>query len=182
MARSVFWPGLLLGRNLERFCRRYLPADFASLNIRFAAIATDIHSRAPVILDSGDLASAISASCAMQFVRPPVRRSGLRLKDGGMTCVLPSQICLDRGADFVVASDVWAWSAFLRTCRVSTLHPGTARLYSRHYLRALDATDILVTTPIPLAGYVPGSVSIERLIQAGETAGRIALISPQTAD
>src|SRR5947208_9364433 len=37
MARTVFWPALLAGSRLERFCARHLPDTFAELRLPFAA-------------------------------------------------------------------------------------------------------------------------------------------------
>jgi len=83
MARTVFWPGLLDGRRLERFCARHLPETFADLRLPFAAMATRLPSKEPVTIGEGRLASAISASCAQRVVRRPVVRDGERLRDGG---------------------------------------------------------------------------------------------------
>jgi len=61
MAREVFWPGLLNGRRLERFCATWLPQQFEDLELPFAAIATIVSNRQTIILKSGNLAAAISA-------------------------------------------------------------------------------------------------------------------------
>src|SRR6266852_4659565 len=93
MAREVFWPGLLNGKRLEQFCAKWLPENFADLQVPFAAIATRVPGGQTVILRAGNLAAAISASCAIRVIRRPVSLNGDRLKDGGMSCVLPSIVC-----------------------------------------------------------------------------------------
>src|SRR5512140_136371 len=38
LARKTFWPALLRGETLEKFCKQHLPAYFADLMVPFAAI------------------------------------------------------------------------------------------------------------------------------------------------
>lgn len=178
MARSIFWPRLLHGKSLERFAAEYLPESFASLKLPFAAVATDLGANEPVTINSGPLASAISASCALRVLRRPVVRDGLRLKDGGFTCVLPTAACRELGAEFVIASDVWEWSSLMRTLGCSPADPyWTNRAYPSHYKSALSHTDIHIHPYIPAEGYMPGRAAVERMIAVGEGATHRALES-----
>lgn len=172
MAEAVFWPSLLNGGKLEEFCRQYLPASFAELKIPFAAVATTIPGKRTVVLTAGLLAPAISASCAMRVVRRAVPLNGDRLKDGGISCVLPSLECRRLGAEFIIGSDVWELSAFLRSFGLAHRHPGARRVYPRQYLDAVHGSDLLIQPDIPITAYIPGSISVDRLIAAGETATR----------
>jgi len=63
---------------MEQFCRQRLPRGFEDLTLPFAAVATGLPSKEPVTLTSGNLASAINASCALP-VRRPVMREGENL-------------------------------------------------------------------------------------------------------
>jgi NTE family protein len=175
MAEAVFWPSLLNRGKLEQFCCRHLPRSFVDLSLPFAAIATTLPDKRTVILRTGKLASAISASCAVRVVRRPVFLNGEKLKDGGISCVLPSLECRELGAEYVVASDVWEFSALFRDLGVSHVHRRAPNLYPRHYLNAARSADLLVQPDIPIAVYVPGVISIDRLIAAGETATHRAL-------
>lgn len=166
MARAVFWPTLLNGKLLEQFCRQHLPATFEQLRLPFAAIATEFPARRPVALAAGELASAISASCALRILRRPVRRQALKLKDGGYTCVLPALACRELGAEFVIGSDVWELSGML--CAFG-IQPDAA-IFPRHYREAVQATDCLIRPAIPVSTYLPNAASIERLIAEGERA------------
>jgi NTE family protein len=166
MAHAVFWPTLLNGKLLERFCEQQLPATFEQLRYPFAAVTTEFPARRPVILTEGRLASAISASCALRIIRRPVRRAGLKLKDGGYTCVLPAKACRDLGAELVISSDVWELSSLLRAFGCKPEHP----LFPQHYREAVQKTDWLIQPAIPFSSYVPNVTSIERLIAAGERA------------
>lgn len=175
LARKVFWPTLLHGETLERFCAAHLPRTFGGLKLPFAAIATALPEKQALVITQGQLASAISASCALRGIRRPVTREGRRLKDGGIACVLPSEACRTLGAGFIVGSDVWELSSVLRGVGIHPYHASAGRTYPLHYRKAARNTDILVHPRIPLSGYVPRPVAIERMIAAGAEATRLAL-------
>jgi len=175
LARKTFWPKLLHGEMLERFCAEHLPATFADLKLPFAATTTELPGKRTVMITKGDLASAISASCALRGIRRPVRREGKRLKDGGIACVLPSEACRTMGADFIIGSDVWELSSLFRGVGIGPHHPRAGSTYPAHYHSAVRSTDLLIHPRVPLAGYLPGPQAIERMISAGEHATRLAL-------
>jgi NTE family protein len=170
MARAVFWPSLLHGDRLERYCEKHFPETFAHLSLPFAALATAMPSKQVITITEGHLASAISASCALRVIRRPVVRTGQRLKDGGIACVLPALACRELGAEFVISSDVWELSSLLRGVGLHPTTPLGQNFYPAHYLSALQRTDLLIQPAIPTAGYVPGAAAVERLITAGERA------------
>ncbi|MEW6731358.1 MAG: patatin-like phospholipase family protein [Acidobacteriota bacterium] len=170
MAQSIFWPSLLHGATLERFCQKYLPESFAQLELPFAAIATVLPSKQAIAISSGKLASAISASCSIRFLRRPVLREGQLLKDGGMACVLPAINCRELGAEIVISSDVWELSSVLRRIGCKPASPRTSRFYPQHYRLAIDNTHILIQPYIPAIGYLPGNTAIKRMIAIGEEA------------
>lgn len=168
LARSVFWPHLLNGKTLERFSVRHLPGSFEELKTPFAAVTTMVPSGSAFAITSGQLSSAISASCALRVLRRPVKREGLHLKDGGFSCVLPTRACRELGADFVIGSDVWEWSSVLRSLGCTPVK--TARLYPTHYQSALAHTDLHIHPEIPISGYVPGPAAVDRMVAVGERA------------
>ena len=171
MATSVFWPSLFHGELLERFCKRHLPATFEELHLPLAVVVTKFPAKQALSLTTGGLASALSASCAIPIVRRPVRRDGLKLKDGGYTCVLPAIQSRDLGAEFVIGSDVWELSAIMRALGCPSSHP----FFPTHYRDAVSQTDLLIQPAIPIWSYVPGLPAFERLIVEGELATKRAL-------
>lgn len=175
LARNTFWPKLLHGETLERFCAEHLPGTFGGLKLPFAAVTTELPIKHAVAITEGELASAISASCALRGVRRPVHREGKQLKDGGIACVLPSEACRAMGADFVIGSDVWEISSLLRGVGISPHHPQAGGTYPAHYQSAIRNTDLIIHPRVPLAGYLPGPLAIDRMIAAGEQAARLAL-------
>jgi NTE family protein len=180
MARKVFWPSLLHGSALERFCARQFPVNFADLSLPFVATATAVPAKQTVVLRTGRLAPAISASCAVHLRRPVVI-AGKRLKDGGFSCVLPSRVCRDLGAGFVIASDVWEFSAMFRGIGITHRHRLAERVYPPHYMRAVQSSDLLIQPAIPLSSYVLLPGFVDRLIASGEAAARRTLESDACA-
>ncbi len=89
--RQDFWdpapgPGLLAGRAFRRLLEATLPRrDFAGLGARLAVSAHDLLGHRTIVLDEGDLAEAVHASCAVPVLFHPVRRAGRLLVDGGVS-------------------------------------------------------------------------------------------------
>ncbi|MCB9421654.1 MAG: patatin-like phospholipase family protein [Ardenticatenaceae bacterium] len=79
---------------------------FADLQIPLAVVATDLVNRKIVILDEGDVVTAVLATIAFPIIFPPVERGGMLLVDGGLLNNLPFDIARARGATFVIAVDL----------------------------------------------------------------------------
>lgn len=60
-----------------------------SLPVKFAAVATDFETGAPVSLRHGRLLAAVTASCAIPAVLPPYPFGGRHLTDGGTVADVP---------------------------------------------------------------------------------------------
>ena len=80
--------------------------SFDSLPIPFRAVATDLRTRAAVVLESGDLARAVRASMAIPLVFDPVRIEGRQLVDGGLAANVPIGVARAQGAARLIVSDV----------------------------------------------------------------------------
>jgi len=101
--------GVQSNDRLEQFVRDRLPVSrFEDLPTPFAAVATDLKTGAAVIMrDTGDVAFAIRASCAIPGWYVPVTDSdGRQLVDGGLVAVVPASVARSLGADLVIAVDV----------------------------------------------------------------------------
>ncbi|MEO3809119.1 patatin-like phospholipase family protein [Sphaerisporangium sp. B11E5] len=79
-----------------------LPRRIEDLAIPFTAVAMDLVTGAQVLLDHGDLESALLASAAIPGVLPPVDREGRTLVDGGVIAFVPVLAALRAGAASVV--------------------------------------------------------------------------------
>jgi NTE family protein len=103
--------GVIAGQHVsELFARLTWPVqtvrDFRRLPIPFSAVATDIATGEPVVLDSGSLAGAMRASMSLPSVFAPAALDGRVLLDGGIARSLPAQDARALGADLVICSDV----------------------------------------------------------------------------
>jgi NTE family protein len=98
---SLLKPELLLDLMLPSKVAR----DFAQLAIPLKVVATDFYAQEQIVLQGGDLRSAVAASMALPALFTPVTRDGLVLMDGGLVNPLPFDV-LKGEADITVAIDV----------------------------------------------------------------------------
>lgn len=100
-------PGHRLGVELRLLCLRAAGITvFDDLPIPFRAVAADLGSGRQVIMDDGDLASALRASMAVPGVFAPAEMDGRWLVDGGVVANLPVSVARAMGADLVIAVDL----------------------------------------------------------------------------
>ena len=103
--------GAVSSQSLEWMLRRYtLPtrhlSSFDALPIAFRAVATDMETGQPVVLDRGDLAAALRASMSVPGVFAPLELDGHILGDGGLVNNLPVDVARQMGADVVIAVNI----------------------------------------------------------------------------
>ncbi|MCJ9428990.1 patatin-like phospholipase family protein [Kordiimonas marina] len=99
--------GLIGGGKIERRLREHFGArTIEQLPKPFAAVAADIYSGARIVLDEGDVVTAVRASSAVPGMLPPVRTGRLLLTDGGVVDPVPVAAVRDLGADFIIAVDL----------------------------------------------------------------------------
>ena len=108
-----FPKGLIQGQKLSNELRKAtLPvADiekFDDLPIPFRAVATDLATGEPVVLDHGSLATAVRASLSAPGVIAPVPLDGRLLVDGGISQNLPVDVARAMHVDVIIAVDVSA--------------------------------------------------------------------------
>jgi NTE family protein len=100
--------GLLSNAPMGELLRKNLPYQkIEDLPIPFAAVACALETGEEVVFkDTGDLPTAIRASCAIPGVFVPVEHDGRHLIDGGVTSLVPAQAVKEMGAEIVIAVDV----------------------------------------------------------------------------
>lgn len=103
--------GIIAGQNLGFILNELtrnvaLVEDFDRLPIPFRAVATNLENGNMVVLDSGNLATAIRASMSIPGVYAPVSLDGRLLVDGGVANNLPVSVARDMGADVIIAVDI----------------------------------------------------------------------------
>lgn len=173
IARMSLTPrlGLLDSGALTDAIRRVLGEDplIEDLPRRFAAVATDLRSRQPVVIDQGPLNVALRATIAVPGLLAPVRRHGRVLMDGGMTDNVPIDAARHLGASRIIVVRLHAKWENVRMMRVAAT---AAELEE-------DPSIILIQPEMEgLAQWSMGDVP--RLIEEGRRAARTALDSLST--
>lgn len=102
--------GLVQEQKLTELLRRAtLPVAtvdrFDDLMTPFRAVATDLETGDPVVMDSGDLATALRASMSAPGVFAPVERDGRLLVDGGLVENLPIDVVRSMHVDVLIVVD-----------------------------------------------------------------------------
>ena len=170
--------GVLQGQELWlKFSELLFPVhqikDFNQLPIPFRCIATDLSTGEAVVLDSGELVSAIRASMAIPSVFTAVDYNGMRLVDGGVVRNFPVRDVRNMGAQIVIGSNVS--QGLLAAKKVNN---ALQVLLQVAFFREAEDTklevplcDIYVQTP--LDKYSMGSFSsADEIIEAGKEEGR----------
>jgi NTE family protein len=106
-----FSTGVIEGQELwlkfsELFRPVYGIKDFSKFPIPFKCIATDISTGEAVVLDTGEIVSAVRASMAIPSVFTAVDYDGKKLVDGGVVRNFPVKDVREMGADIVIGSNV----------------------------------------------------------------------------
>lgn len=96
--------------SLLRHATSNLPVQksFDNLPIPYRAMATDMETVTPFVLDHGSLAKAMQASMSIPGALKPVDWEGHILADGGTVNNMPVDVAKAMGADVVIAVDIGA--------------------------------------------------------------------------
>jgi NTE family protein len=86
----------------ELFLPVYDIKDFSKFSIPFKCIATDISTGKAVVLDQGELVTAIRASMALPSVFTPIDYKDTKLIDGGVVRNFPVSDVKAMGADYII--------------------------------------------------------------------------------
>jgi len=105
--RVVLPAGIVNTSSIEDLLRTYVAqaraqTDFDKLPIPYRAVATDMISGRMVVIDSGDLATAMRASMAIPGAFAPVETDKYVLSDGGMVRNIPVDVARNLCADVVI--------------------------------------------------------------------------------
>jgi len=77
--------------------------DFSETQIPFSAIATDLISGQPIILNQGKIVPAVRASMSIPTMFQPIVYQEKILVDGGISNPVPADVVRQMGADIVIA-------------------------------------------------------------------------------
>ncbi len=94
-------------QNIQNVADRLLQGvTFDALKIPFSCVAVDIVSGEEVVLNSGSVAKAVSASSAVPVLFKPVDFNDMQLVDGGLLNNMPADVCRQMGAEVVIGVDL----------------------------------------------------------------------------
>ncbi|MHB9096450.1 MAG: patatin-like phospholipase family protein [Syntrophales bacterium] len=150
--------GLIQGQNLNfilksRLIHTALVNDFDRLQIPFRAVAADIETGEAVVLDKGDLATAMRASMSIPGVFAPIEMNGRLLVDGGIADNLPVDAAKRLGAEILIVVNIGTLrrpreqltSAMMITTQVMTI---LIQKNTDEQIATLRERDILLQPPL----------------------------------
>jgi NTE family protein len=168
--------GFIRGDQLANWANALIGATrIEDFPIRFAAVATDLQSAQPMLLDNGSAGRVIQASSAVPGMQVPVAYSGGHLIDGGITSLVPVRFARAMGADVVVAVDIYCQSPRATAVNVPAVLGKV--MQSQSCLIAapeMAEADVLVAPVVAVPG-MSDRASQEQAIEAGYRATRAAL-------
>lgn len=171
--------GLITGQELnlklsELFFHVYHVRNFDSLPIPFKCMATDLETGDLVVLDTGNLITALRATMAIPSVFSAVTRNGKKLVDGGLVRNFPVKNVREMGADIVIGSSVTTGLSKIDKIR----NPVDVLLQLAFFKEAADFKEEIPLTNIfinmPMEQYNSGSFgSSKEILQSGESTGKM---------
>lgn len=169
--------GFVQGDNLRRFITQHVRwARIEDFPIRFAAVATDLHSGELKAFNAGDVGMATRASSAVPGVITPASIGGRQYDDGQIVSPIPVESARKLGAKIVIAVDVLYPPQEARLTGAMSVVFQAFSIASRASAdRELVSADLVITPRIPPTS---GQYSFEEramLIESGEQAARDAL-------
>lgn len=175
--------GLIQGQKLTQTLRRLtLPVagvtNFDELPTPFRAVATDLETGEAVVMNSGDLTSAMRASMSAPGVFSPVEREGRLLVDGGIAENVPIDVARQMGVDILIVVDVG--TPLLKRDKLSSAPVISNQMLailiqhnSRAQLEKMTPNDVLIVPTLGDTSAFDFGI-MKRVISTGEIAGHAA--------
>lgn len=170
--------GVLEGQEIWlKFQELLLPVydvkDFSRLSIPFRCVATDVSTGQAVVLDQGEIITAIRASMAIPSIFTAIDYKDTKLVDGGVVRNFPVRDVIDMGADYAIGVNLS--QGLLKAEELST---ALDILYQIAFYKDADdfqserkLCDLLIEPE--LEGYSAGSFhSAQEILQIGKEAGK----------
>jgi NTE family protein len=171
--------GVITGQELnmkfsELFFHVYNIHDFNHFKIPFKCMATDLETGDLVVMDTGNIITALRATMAIPSVFSAVARDNKKLVDGGLVRNFPVKNVKAMGADFVIGSNVTNGLAKIDKIK----NPVDVLLQMAFFREAGDFKEELPLTNIyihmPMPDYNTGSFgSGKEIMEVGMETGRL---------
>lgn len=103
--------GVLRGQTMSQLLRQSTDliqqfGDFNALAIPYRAVATDLETSLPVVINHGSIVKAMQASATVPGALQPTQIDGKLLVDGGIANNMPVDVVKAMGADIIIAVDI----------------------------------------------------------------------------
>lgn len=106
--------GLISGEKFLFYLNQKLQnCNFVDLQIPLRIVATDLASGRPYIFDSGSVASAVRASCAVPIIFKAPEHDDKLLVDGGLSDPVPVDLLVKMGADITIGVNLYNQQEFV---------------------------------------------------------------------
>jgi NTE family protein len=168
---SLAWPaqGLFSFSKLERWIVDQIgDLSFDQLAIPLAVVAADIEQRSLVLINSGKLAPAIHASCAIPGLFKLVEINDRFYGDGAMVNSMPVTIARQMGMDYVIGVDLFTSPIHKNWGFIGVGLAGLETLL-QHSGNECPTADCLIAPSFPITSYVRFAQAAS-LIALGESA------------
>ncbi len=144
--------GLVEGEKVKKFIEGYIKdTEFKDCKIPFSAVATNLENGDAVILDSGEMCSAIRASISVPLFFKPVKVGNKTLADGGLSDPVPVDIVKSMGADIVIAvniNDNYSNTAKDNNYSLSMIAENSIKIMNKHLALFNTRNADIVITPM----------------------------------
>jgi NTE family protein len=173
---SLLSGGLVKGEKLEDFLRKNMRHTvLEDLAIPLTVVATDLRTGERVGFETGSVAIAVHASCAIPGIFQPVQIGNRVFVDGGVSDPVPVDFVREKGADIVIAVAIppdIPPDAPDRTAEI--VRHSVNIMFSKISDCTINDADVIIK---PKCGTVRFNDFVKRreLIMAGEEAAREAL-------
>ncbi|MBK7520790.1 MAG: patatin-like phospholipase family protein [Gammaproteobacteria bacterium] len=179
--------GIVEGQNLNLMLHDLVShvsniTDFDQLPIPYRAVATDIATGDTVVLDHGDLATAMRASMSIPSAFAPVDVDGKLLVDGGIAKNIPVDVVQAMGVDRLIVIDIGTPLSTREQIEdgggfaiIDQLTTVLTRKNSEQQIALMGPDDILILPALDTAGITTMAFNkAELAIQLGYDAARAA--------
>ena len=96
--------GLVGGEKVKNFIESHIDKiHFQDLKIPLSVVATDLKSGEAIVINEGEVASAIRASISFPLVFKPIEQKDKLLADGGLSLPVPVEVVKKMGAELIIA-------------------------------------------------------------------------------
>jgi NTE family protein len=181
--RVLLPAGIVNTSGIEDLLRTYVAraraqTDFDKLPIPYRAVATDMLSGSMVVLDSGDLATAMRASMAIPGAFAPVETDKYVLSDGGMVRNIPVDVARNLCADVVIVVNLVEEELKrdqLQTATQLVLRSSDVGIMANENLQLASLTDRDIRIDVIMGDITTADFErVPETIPLGETAARAA--------